>query len=113
MADMKLNPEKIGNAIEILEKVLGEKSLQNIQERAVIVKSASQSAYKEDLIRCEKVNEANYNNTLPLVRTVRDIFSEIDAVANFLAKRDLETTKARDAAATVEAIDAVSALRPQ
>jgi len=112
MADLKLNPVKIAEAIETIETYLGEKSLEQIEERAVIVKSASESSYKEDLIRCEKVNEENYNNSLPLVKAVRDCFTEIKEVAETLAKRQLETTKAREADGHVEAIDAVSALRP-
>lgn len=112
MSDLRLNPEKISEAIETLEACLGEKSLEKIEERAGLVKSLSNSAYKDDLIRCEKVNEENYNNTLPLVRAVRDGFSEVKEVAEILAKRQLETTKAREADGNIESIDAVSALRP-
>ena len=114
MSDMmKLNPEKIAEAIDIIEAAIGEKSLEKIQERAVIVKSAADSSYKDDLIRCEKVNEQNYNATLPLVRTVRENFLEVKGVAEALSKRQLQTTKSREADVTINRMDAVSALRPQ
>lgn len=114
MSDIKLNPEKIANAILTLEKVLGAESLSSIEERAVLVKGASQSSYKEDLIRCEKVNEQNYNSGIPLMTGVRDSFSSIKEVAEILAKRDLETTKTRENDGSgVNVVDAVSALRPR
>lgn len=112
MADLKLNPQKIAEAIETLESVFGEKSLGKIEERAIMVKASPDSSYKDDLIRCERVNEQNFNSTLPLVRAVRDNFGEIKEVAEILAKRQLETTKAREAEASIEQMDPVAALRP-
>lgn len=111
MSDVRLNPEKLGGAIETLETIFGPKCLEKIEERAIMVKNSADSSYKEDLIKCEKVNEANYNTTLPLVRGVRDVLGEIKEVAEYLAKRTLETTKQREAEGTIEQMDAVSALR--
>lgn len=112
MSNLRLNPTRLADAIATLDNCFNVEAKRALEDRAAIVKSMPESAYKEELIRCERTNEQNYNSVLPSVRTLIANISEIKSVAEALAKRDLETTKSREAQAQSEEIDAVSALRP-
>lgn len=112
MGALKLNPQRLADAIVRLEKCFDVDAKQALEERAALVMSLPDSAYKEELIRCEKVNEQNYNSILPSIRNLRESVNDVKELAEALAKRDIETTKAREAQATVEVTDSVSALRP-
>lgn len=112
MADLKLNPQRLAEAIVVLETCFDKKAKEALEERAGIVMAMPDSAYKEELMRCERTNEANYNSMLPSIRALRESVNNVKEVAEALAKRDLETTKAREAQANVEVADPVGALRP-
>lgn len=112
MADLKLNPQRLAEAILVLEECFDKDAKQALEERAGIVMAMPDSAYKEELMRCERTNEANYNSMLPSIRALRESVNNVKEVAEALAKRDLETTKAREAQANVEVADPVGALRP-
>ena len=112
MADLKLNPQRLAEAIVVLETCFDKKAKEALEERAGIVMAMPDSAYKEELMRCERTNEANYNSMLPSIRALRESVNNVKEVAEALAKRDLETTNAREAHANVEVADPVGALRP-
>lgn len=112
MADLRLNPQRLAEAIVVLETCFDKKAKEALEARAAVVMSMPESKYKEELMRCERTNEANYNSMLPSIRSLRESVNNVKEVAEALAKRDLETTKAREAQENVEVADPVAALRP-
>lgn len=112
MSAMKLNPQRLAEAIAIIQECFDKEAKAAIESRAGIVLAMSDSAYKEELVRCERVNEQNYNSILPSTQNLVASVNEIKEVAEIMAKREIETTKAREAQAQAEVVDAVSSLRP-
>lgn len=112
MSDLKLNPQRLADAIIVLESCFDQEAKKALEERATIVMGSADSAYKDELIRCERANEENYNSMLPSIRQLRESLNNAKEVAEILAKREIETTKTREAQATVEVADPVGALRP-
>lgn len=112
MSTMKLNPQRLADSIAILQQCFDVDAKTSIETRAGIVFGMPDSSYKEELIRCEKTNEANYNSILPSIQTLITSANELKEVAEIMAKREIETTKVREAQAQAEAVDAVSSLRP-
>ena len=112
MSNLRLNPTRLADAVARLDACFNTEAKRALEDRAVVVKNMPSSAYKDELIRCERTNEQNFNSVLPSVRTLIANINEIKSVAEALAKRELETTKSREAQASSEAIDAVSSLRP-
>lgn len=112
MSTMRLNPQRLADAVAILQQCFDKDAKDAIEARAGIVLNMSESAYKDELIKCERVNEANYNSILPSIQTLMTSANELKEVAEIMAKREIETTKVREAQAQAEVIDAVSSLRP-
>lgn len=112
MPDLKLNPNRIADAMEKLETCFDSVAKSALDGRAQMIIGMPESKYKEELMRCERTNEANYNSILPSVRNLRASLNDVKEVAEALAKRELETTKARESQSKVEVTDAVAALRP-
>lgn len=112
MSDLKLNPQRLAEAITIIENCFDKKAKEGLEARASMIMAMPDSTYKEELLRCEAANEANYNSMLTSVRALRESVNNVKEVAEHLAKRDLETTKTRESDNSVEVADPVAALRP-
>lgn len=112
MSDLRLNPARLAEAVVEIEQRFDVKAKEALEERAGMVVSMPESAYREELIRCEKVNEQNYNSFLNSVRVLRDSIMSVKELAEALSKRDIEATKVRESQNSAEVVDAVSALRP-
>ena len=112
MADLKLNPQRLADAIIVVQECFDKEAKAALEARAQMVFSMPDNQQKQELIKCEKVNEENYNSFLDCIRKFRDSLSSVQGLAETLAKREIETTKAREFAQGNAAIDAVSALRP-
>lgn len=111
MADIILDAKRLAEAQLTLETMFGPTYIKGLEERFDSLQTLPPSKYIDEIIKCEKANEINYNNTLPAIRTLRDNLMEVEEVAKILNTRDVEMTQDMGIENNVEAMETSGLVR--
>lgn len=111
MSGLKLDAKALAEAQVSLETTFGAKYVETLEERSSQIAKIEGNKYREEILACEKVNEANYNAFLEAVRNVRDNLMSIEEVAKALAAREIETTKDMGIDGSMEMIESSGLVR--